>query len=140
MAITPNGKTLVAANFQQGTVTAINLATRHAGPPIPVGGTPFEIAVTPDSALAYVATGGRVTPVRLADSRALRSVPTGPGDFAIAITPDGTLAYTANYNSGTSTVIRIPANRVLRTARVGTFPGAVAITPSLVSTCQPCNE
>ncbi|MGH3410299.1 MAG: YncE family protein [Streptosporangiaceae bacterium] len=110
MAISPNGKTLIAGDFEQGAVTVINLATRHASPPIPLaGGTPFQIAVSPDSARAYVATGNVVTPIRPASGQALRAIPTGPGDFAIAITPDGTLAYTANYTSGTATAIRIPA-------------------------------
>lgn len=142
MTITPNGKTLVAANFNGDTVTAVRLATGHAGRPVPVGHTAYQIAVTPDSALAYVATGnGEVIPIRLADSKALPAIATGPrgqGDFAIAITPDGAMAYTANYTSGTSTAIRIPADRVVHTARVGTLPGAVQIAPSLVSICQPC--
>jgi YVTN family beta-propeller protein len=142
MAITPNGKTLVAASFSQATVTLIRLATGHVSKPIPLGHIAYQVAVTPDSALAYAATGnGAVTPIRLADSRALPAISTGPrglGDFAIAITPDGTMAYTANYTSGTSTAIRIPADRVVHTARVGTLPGAVQIAPSLESVCQPC--
>jgi YVTN family beta-propeller protein len=141
MAITPNGKTLVAGNFEGDTVAVINLATRHVTAPVNVGGNPFQIAVTPNSARAYVAIGSYVVPVSLSDGKALPAIPTGPrgrGAFAIAITPGGTLAYTANYNSGTSTAISIPADRVVHTARVGTFPGAVAIAPSLVSNCQPC--
>jgi hypothetical protein len=59
------------ANYGDGTVTPINLATGRAGPPITVGKRPVAIAITPDGGTALVVDGGdnAVTPIRLATDR-----------------------------------------------------------------------
>jgi YVTN family beta-propeller protein len=39
-------------NYNDDTVTPINLVTNTAGTPIPVGGAPTSIAITPDGSTA----------------------------------------------------------------------------------------
>jgi YVTN family beta-propeller protein len=47
IAITPDGRTAYATDFNAGTVTPIRTATNTALPPITVGRYPSEIAITP---------------------------------------------------------------------------------------------
>jgi YVTN family beta-propeller protein len=56
LAITPDGKTVYAANVDWHTVTPINTATNRAGKPITVGKGPDAVAITPDGRTVYVAS------------------------------------------------------------------------------------
>ena len=55
IAITPDGKTALVANWTEGTVTPVTLSTMTAGTPVTVGNQPAAIAITPDGTKAYVA-------------------------------------------------------------------------------------
>jgi len=70
--------TAFVVNSASATVTPVDLTTRRAGPPIPVGARPQAIAITPDGRTAYVANSGSgtVTPIDTATRRA--GTPTGP--------------------------------------------------------------
>jgi DNA-binding beta-propeller fold protein YncE len=58
-------------NQASGTVTPVNTTTNTAGPPIPVGGFPGSIAITPDDKTAYVTVIDFYRPPKiLASSRA----------------------------------------------------------------------
>ena len=53
-------------------MTPIRTATNTAGPPIPVGSGPFDIAITPNGRTAYILnfSGDTVTPIRTATNTA----------------------------------------------------------------------
>ena len=68
-------------------MAVINLASRHVIAPINVGGNPFQIAITPDSALAYVAIGSGGVPIRPSDGKRLPAI---PADRAVHIARVGT--------------------------------------------------
>ncbi len=92
----------------------VDLQTRSASLPIPVGPDPIALAVTPDGKWAYVVDGGystaknmsayrhssifkgAVVPVNLATGRASRPIYSGLGPISIAITPNGKWAYVAD--------------------------------------------
>ena len=86
-------------------VTPVDLTTRRAGPPIPVGTRPQAIAVTPDGRTAYVANSGSgtVTPIDTATGRAGTPIRAGTGPPAIAISPDGRTAYVLDWDGAAVT-------------------------------------
>ena len=123
--------TAFVVNSASATVTPVDLTTRRAGPPIPVGARPQAIAVTPDGRTAYVANSGSgtVTPIDTATRRAGTPIATGAGPVAVAVTPDGRTAYVANSGSGTVTPIDTATGRAGTPIRAGTGPRAIAISP-----------
>ena len=123
--------TAFVVNSASATVTPVDLTTRRAGPPIPVGARPQAIAVTPDGRTAYVANSGSgtVTPIDTATRRAGTPIRTGAGPVAVAVTPDGRTAYVANSGSGTVTPIDTATRRAGTPIRAGAGPRAIAISP-----------
>jgi len=82
-------------------VVPISTATNTAGQPIPVGRTPFGIAITPDGKTADVVNGndgarGSVTPISTATNTVGPPIKVGQSPDAIAVTPDGKTAYVIN--------------------------------------------
>ena len=55
IVITPDGRTAYAVSEPGDAVIPINLVTRKAGPPIPVGTFPYSLALTPDGKTLYAA-------------------------------------------------------------------------------------
>ena len=71
--------TAYVANSGSNTLTPIATATNTAGPPIPAGSVPENIAITPDGRTAYVANvlSGTVTPIATATNTAGPPIPVG---------------------------------------------------------------
>jgi DNA-binding beta-propeller fold protein YncE len=104
VAITPDGTTALAASVvppedappdSANVVTPIDVATRTAGPPIPVDDRPSSIAITPDGATAFVGNftfeGTPLTtiqPIDLATRTVGARITVGRNPSALAITPD----------------------------------------------------
>jgi YVTN family beta-propeller protein len=90
LAVSPDGRRLYATSEAAGTVTFVDTATNQVlGTPVVVGGTPREIALTPDGRTAYVAGGEEVTPVDLANR--MKGTPiktTGAGVAQLVVAPD----------------------------------------------------
>jgi YVTN family beta-propeller protein len=124
--------TAFVVNSASASVTPVNLATRHAAAPIPVGSDPQAIAVTPDGRSAFVVnTGsGTVTPISTSTRRTGPPIPVGRDPQAIAITPNGSTAYVVNGGSGTVTPISTSTWAAGPPIRVGRDPQAIAITPN----------
>ncbi len=113
------------------TATNTVVATVDVRPQHPVG-----VAITPDGAFAYVATGfgpvqlGRVVVIETASNSVATEVGVGFIPHDVAITPDGAFAYVANSFSRTVSVIATATNTVVATVNVTpAVPIGVAITP-----------
>jgi DNA-binding beta-propeller fold protein YncE len=91
IAVTPNGKTVLAASSENGTVTPISVATGKTGNPITVGAFPTAIAVTPNGKTAWVANSqdDDLAPVDLANDTVGKKVKLSGGPNALSITPNG---------------------------------------------------
>jgi YVTN family beta-propeller protein len=138
LAISPDGRTVWAANLVGNSVIEISTQTKSVvGAPIPVGDEPFGIAITPDGRRAYVnnAGNGNVSVVDL-QSRQVVGLPIPlPGGAAakplgVAISPDGARAYVTDGDGETVSVIDTATNQIVGAPiEVGLGPHGIAITP-----------
>jgi YVTN family beta-propeller protein len=153
LAVTPNGQSLYVT-CSDGSVIPVDLATDAVGAAIPIDPEgippkapanwatcgPTAIAITPNSATAYVACEGYnlkaianiVVPVDLATGTAGSpiTINTAAGPWDIVITPNGKTVYTANDRSPTLTPISVASDKTTASIQAGSQPLAIAITPN----------
>jgi hyaluronoglucosaminidase len=146
VAVSPNHRLAVVANFTSDDVTPIDLTTGRALASIPAGPGPAGVAITPDGSKAYVTDDGSlntlgdtVTPIDLKTMKPLARIKVGPGPQGIAITPDGSKAFVADAGSVIAgqpgrighqvTPIDLTTGKTLAPIDVGNGPIGVAITP-----------
>ena len=84
---------------------------------VPVGGTPFDMAITPDGKYVYVANFENVLVINTATNKVVATVVTEKSPIGIAITPDGKYAYVAHSTSEPpiASVISTATNTVVDT-------------------------
>jgi YVTN family beta-propeller protein len=124
-------RTAFVVNSGSGSVTPVDLRTRHAGRPIKVGAKPTAIVAAPDGRTLYVADSGAgaVTPIGAATRRAGHPIKVGGNPRALALTPDGKTLYVANSASGTVTPVSTSDGRPGQAIAVGRYPRGVVISP-----------
>ena len=90
--------------------TGIAVTTSDALATIPVGATPFGVAVAPDGGHVYVANLGSNT-VSVIDANTgsvvRNPITFGLAPFGVAVAPDGSHVYVANSNSNTVSIIDV---------------------------------
>ena len=125
-----NAQNAYITNSGDGTVSVIDTATNKVTATIPVGTSPYGVAVTPDGTKVYVANGSDST-VSVIATASNTVIATIPGVFfpsGLAITADGTKAYVAT--NSTVSVIDTAINKVVGTPiPVGASSNGVAVTP-----------
>ncbi|WP_310535170.1 cytochrome D1 domain-containing protein [Novosphingobium sp.] len=91
LAMTPDGKTAVASNFQSGTLSLFDVRSRRPLRTIKLSGSAkamqVTIAISNNSRLAYVAETGsdQIAEVDLRAGKVLRRIPTGRGGDGLAV-------------------------------------------------------
>ena len=110
LALSPTGSLIIVSNSESSTVSVIATATSRVTT-LQVGSRPQAIAVTPNGASAYVASGNDLTPLDLKNTPVTVGAPirVGAAPLGIAISPRGNVAYTAN-SDGTVTPVRLKAS------------------------------
>ncbi|WP_180233422.1 NTTRR-F1 domain [Bacillus sp. AFS059628] len=121
-------------NFSNNSVSIINTSTNTIiAPPILVGASPVDIAITPNGTRAFVINqgGDTVSVINTITNTVIGApIPVGNGPSAIAITPDGTRAFVTTGFGNTVFVINTITNTPIGAPiPVGNFPSAIAITP-----------
>jgi YVTN family beta-propeller protein len=122
-------------NYETNSVAVIDTQTNQfVGPEIPVGGGPYNIAVTPDGKTAYVANETEET-ISVIDLQSAQVVGTpiavGAHPYVIAISPDGKTAYITT-SASTVVILDTQTNQVVGSIPVeGPTAGlwGVAFTP-----------
>lgn len=111
-------------------VVPVDLSTGEAASPIPVGGAPEGITISPDGDTALVPNfqSHEVTPIDL------RTRTVGPPievehPWEVAITPDGGSAYVTSTSTESVLPIDLAAGTTGTPIAVGESPSAIAITP-----------
>ena len=123
MAITPDGKTVVAAAYESWTLTLVNAASGVRDTPIQVGQNPNDVAITPDGKTAYTANAGdhTVTPISLVTHTVGAPIHISGIPWAIAIAPNGRTAYVAT-DDGKIVTINLATEAITRTMRGANNP------------------
>ena len=130
IVITPDGRTAYAVSEPGDAVIPINLVTRKAGPPIPVGTFPYSLALTPDGKTLYAAgQAGKVYPISTATNTAGTPIPIegGAGVTSMDVTPDGRTLYVAGDLGVTPITVATGTPRPF--IETGQVPFSMVITP-----------
>ena len=138
LAVSPNGKTLLAALNLADMAAVINTKTRSVRY-VSVGHYPYGAAITNDGRYGLVTSepGGTVSVIRLASASVVKTVQVGPhlsNPEGIAVDPKAPLAFVANTNEDVIAAINTRTMRVqgilslLRSQGNGTTPTQLSVT------------
>lgn len=118
-------------NHCDNTIIVIDTGTNTVVNTIPVGLSPFGVAITPDGARVYVVNrgNGTVSVIDTGTDTVVATIPVGLNPLNVAITPDGARVYVTNAVSSTISIIETETNTVVNTVFVSPSPVGVAITP-----------
>jgi DNA-binding beta-propeller fold protein YncE len=132
VAVTPDGKTAVVADFGDGTVTPVSLATLTAGPPVPVGPGPTAIVISPVSraggAAVWVGVGASLVPLSSPALSPEAPVATGHIVKAVALSGGGHSAWVAGQD-GVITSVDLATGQVRSGIQLSGRPSAIAVAP-----------
>jgi YVTN family beta-propeller protein len=115
LAISSDGKLLVACNFHGDTVSFISINDDAVVGTVDVGSNPIAAVFSPDGRLAYIADGGGDT-LSVIDTENFQKVEVlsvGQNPFDVAINPEGTRVYVANVGSGSVSVLDVGPSEVV---------------------------
>ena len=153
MATSKDGKTLVAANFENDSVSIVDTTSRNVlqeikffvpGGQVATGEFPFDVAVKSDkksgAALIAFASSQRDDEVVAVDiaTQAVTRIPIGSQPNKMLLSPDQSLLYVANGNSDSISVIDTKTNRVVQTISLsrrgvkykGANPNSLSLSPN----------
>jgi YVTN family beta-propeller protein len=130
LVLAPDQRTLFVGNFNERSLTVIDLAGGEARA-VAVGDGPRGVDVTRDGKKLYVANlrSGTVSVVDTASLRVTATIPTCRGAAHTALTPDDRLLLVTCYRARHLAVIDVAEDRKLREVEVGRAPNPVRVTP-----------
>lgn len=152
IAVSKDGKTLVAANFQNDSISIVDTSTRKVlsevkffepGGKVATGEFPYDIAIknTSDGAASKAFVSSQRDDEVLAvdiTTKAVTRIPVGAQPNKILLSSDQNLLYVANGNSDSVSVIDTNTNKVVKTISLsrpgekykGANPNSLAFSPN----------
>jgi YVTN family beta-propeller protein len=123
MDISSDGKRLLVANPDSGTVTVVDLETRKALHEIAVGEKPEGVTWIGSGPLAAVTVWreNRLVFLNADDGKIVKSLPVAHEPYGIVATRDGSRAWVTHDFPGSLTEIDLHEMKVLRETKVGSF-------------------
>jgi YVTN family beta-propeller protein len=120
------------ANLLGNTVSVINTTNNTVVKTIPVGTSPWGVAVNQAGTLAYVTNHGsnNVSVINTSTNAVTGTIPVGNEPLGVAFTPNGKTAYVANDLSNSVSVINTATKKVTATIPVQNSPYGVVVTPN----------
>jgi YVTN family beta-propeller protein len=130
LALTADGKRLVAANRKSDSMSVIDTKDFAVKATIGVGLAPFAVGVSPDGSRALVGNvqGGTASLIDLERFQVIATERTGAGPYGVAFAPDGGPALVVNQESGTVAFVSADLHPLAAPVKVGSYPEGVAIT------------
>jgi YVTN family beta-propeller protein len=123
LVASPDGTLVYVTSEFSNSISAIDTATNRVAFTIPLSGTPFHLAISPDS--RTLIGNNAILLISTATKQISQTFATGTSPQTVAVSPDGNTVYVPNY-VGTVTVIR---QGVLQAPiHVGGNPTLVAFT------------
>jgi YVTN family beta-propeller protein len=129
--VTPDGKRLVVANSDNGSVSVIDAASNKALREIAVGDKPEGVAWIGNGPLAAV-TVYRDDIVAFVDTesgKVVEKLRVSDEPYGIVVTKDGSRAYVAHEYPGTVSEIDLGKRKVLREMKAGSMVRGLALSP-----------
>ncbi len=129
--LSPDGKTLLATNTDNGTITVVDIAARKALREIEVGDRPECVAWIGAGPLAVVTLyrDNQLAFVDVVAGKVLSKLTIGAEPYGVVITRDGRRAYVTQEYPGTVTEIDLEARKVLRSFKAGSMVRGIALSP-----------
>jgi YVTN family beta-propeller protein len=127
----PTGDRLYVADSLRDLLLVLDAAT-HQITPVPVGGVPKGVAVSPDSTRVYVANSqDNTVSVLRTDNNQIIAIPqVGARPQGTAVSPDGQQVFVTNQDAGTLSVLAATdPPRVLATIPSGRAPEGLTVRP-----------
>jgi YVTN family beta-propeller protein len=131
MDVSPDGKRLLVANPDNGTVTVIDTAARKLIHEIPVGDKPEGVTFIGNGPRAAVTVyhEDRVVFLDTEAGKVTASLPVADEPYGIVCARDGKLAYVTHEYPGTVSEIDLEARKVLREMKAGSMVRGLALSP-----------
>lgn len=113
-------------NYASNTVSVIDLNTNNITATVPVGNSPYGVAVSLDASKVYIANNNssNVSVINTTTNSVTVSTAVGNGSSGVAIIPDGSKVYLTNFEDNTTSVIDTATNNITATVPVGSLPFA----------------
>jgi len=131
---TSDGRLAFVPNYDDGTVTVIDLWNERVRDVVPVGAQPSGGAFLPFELEYAVAVRGenRIAFLDSASFHVTGTLEDGIGDepFSVVVSPDGRFAFVNNVASDDISVVELPHKRVIERVEVGAKPIAMAVSPA----------
>lgn len=129
--VSPNGKQLLVANTDNGTVTVVDLAQRKAVREIVVGDHPESVAWIGDGPLALVTVyrDDAIAFIDTSTGKLVEKVKCSAEPYGIVTTKDGKRAFVTHDYPGEVSEIDLVTRKIVRTIKAGQWSRGIAITP-----------
>ncbi|MGA6924561.1 MAG: beta-propeller fold lactonase family protein [Desulfosarcina sp.] len=131
VAVEPTGRYAYVANFEDNTVSQVNIAGRTVVDTIDVGDAPWGVAARYDeeneTPVAYVTNFRDETVTVIAKDNQTKVINVGDGPVGVAVVPEGSRVYVANSDDDTVSIIDTQTDTVVDTLNVGNSPWGVAV-------------
>lgn len=123
---------LVVTNRGDGSATLVDTRARTALATLPAGPSPISVAVSPLSAMAYVAgSDGTIAVLDPKRRKAIATLAAKPGLTQIRMAPGGRHAFVANPAADVVQIVDTASNAVIQTAAIDAGPFDVNFSDSL---------
>lgn len=131
MDVSPDGKTLLVANADNGTVTVVDLAARKAVREVPVGDHPEGVAWVGAGPVALVAVhrDDKLVFIDTAAGTVLDTLKCEAEPYGVVTTRDGKRAFVSHDYPGLVSEIDLAARKVVRTIPAGQWARGIALSP-----------
>jgi YVTN family beta-propeller protein len=130
LAVSADGKRLLAANTDSGTVSVIDLTTRAKVAEVAAGDHPEGVAWVPGGPLAVATVYGddAVLILDAAAGKVVATIPVADEPYGVVVTRDGRFAYVTHDHPGTVSEIDLTTRAVSRTFPVGSGCRGLALS------------
>lgn len=129
--VTPDGKRLVVANTDQGTVSVVDAKGRKKLFEVPVGDHPEGVSWVGDGPLVLVTVWGddKLVWIDADAGKVVHTLAVADEPYGVVVTKDGSRAYVTHDYPGTVAEVDVAARKVLRTFAAGTCVRGLALSP-----------
>jgi YVTN family beta-propeller protein len=130
LAVSPDNKYIVVSNFCSTDVSIIDVATNKEVKRIDVGLHPRGIAITSDSAIAYVTVmgGGIIVAINLQDFTTRTITTAGYTPRHVVLSPDNSVLYITNNKAGQVRAINPLTDTLIKSVATGTEPRTMVMS------------